>query len=175
MGDQREGKRIWWPEQGQWAGGCGGGGGTEDVQKAEVIGPGAPLGAGGVKNRGEEGGVYRMLQPHAWLAADGDVPKMGSPRGSLVRCSDADVLSLRGQKGVPAKIPGHQEAVGSVGQERSQSWGAGLDITPVVVVAEFPPREGGPCRKSCGRTNIQDREQRKSCQEVAGEEAARRW
>lgn len=167
MEDQREGKRIWWPERGRWAGGRGGGG-TEDVQKVEVIGPGAPL-AAGVKNTGEEGGVHRMLRLHAWLEADGDAREMGSPRGSLIRCSDADVLSLRGQKGVPAKTPGHQEAVGSVGQEGSQSWGAGLDITPVVVVAEFPQGVWSMC------TNIQDRGQRKSCQEVAGVEAARRW
>ena len=33
------------------------------------------------------------------------------------------------------------------------------------------PSEGGPCWESCGCSNMQEREQRERCQEVAGEEA----
>ena len=48
------------------------------------------------------------------------------------------MLSLQGQRDVPEKTAGHQEAVGSVGRSEARTGGAGLDSISVVLGAEVP-------------------------------------
>ena len=149
--------------------GCEGRRGIEDAQEVEMTRPGTRPRAG--VTRREDRRIHRVLRFHTWVEVDGDAPGgMGSPGGKPTRCSSGDVLSLRGQRFVPVKTAGHQEALALwVGakpelgvQVRTSSQGSwGLRS----------PSEGGPCWESCGCTNMQEREQRKRRQEAAGEEA----